>query len=549
MQQTSPYLESKDHDLFVDQNSPERKVRLTRRQWIIIGVVVGLTIVGIAVGLAVGLTRNSSSDSIITVTNTPIVSPTTQTYKCVPTTDESHECVPDATEGNCPNNNCCRFNCVGNTCRPGCTGTYSSAASCIQDSACANKSVQYYECTGNDCDPTDSVTEFKNDPCCGDCADPCDTSTTHLQVLQSGFFTSRDPNTQENFGSLLASNTTGVNGLLYYLAYQNSTTLSLIVTQYNPDTQEMVESAINPLATITTPFDPSLIQIGLGSSVALSDNSTDGLTAAYSSADNWSANLLNDTVKSIGAFALNEAITTNSSAEWLFYKELSTFSNQGVNIANQDTLNGPGVGTIQVPDAVGRALTPSPDKPNNEAVQIFFFGQGSVNTVSYNTVDVNVDAKFPGWLSVENTAFLQSIPSNVSKFGQRLDCSDDATTLFIAGERHLVLYLLSNPTADYPDWSWQLIAVAETTSNVSNVAVSDDGLVLAYTLTGSSNIYISARLDGIAGFHHTRIVGVQGIPGVGGLFVQNVNQANKVYTVYSSSTSDRVEWITVQIIS
>jgi hypothetical protein len=152
--------------------------------------------------------------------------------------------------------------------------------------------------------------------------------------------------------------------------------------------------------------------------------------------------------------------------------------------------------------------------------------------VTFAAFDVNALS----WQVTSTNPFVHSAPpSSVSQFGKMVAGSADGSVLLVACQDQIILYEIFNPQANFVDWKWSTAGMIDVPT-VGNVAVSEDGQVLAWTSRQKPFIYAATKLAGQTGFHHTQFIdfpGFSGSPAFGGLKAVKVS-ANS-YALLASS--------------
>jgi len=488
-----------DHGL----THPTTWSKLSRRdrKWIIFGIVMGVVLLGAIVAITVVLTRGKSG---------PV-----HKYTCVPHKG-GYVCVVDSVNGICKTNQCCKFSCQNDKCQFDCNGKFDSVGDCF--TSCSQGTTDY-GCISNICVPTIAVSPvFKGDPCCGEKCPGCTGTSSRLQKLSEGVVSNPGPYT--NFGQYVGAGILGTDpGDIRLVVSGNSgSTTHMQVFTGNLDGSDRLN--LTPVvAAISTPCLLTGRNLYVGNSGELVGLTTVSGTCLSSLYEGYN----NGTLLTAPGLEPNSLIVGQpADSDYVFSIYVGKMNACNTGLGGNPTVSS-GAVTVTTGMCAGSL--------NSGKTLFVMAGAASTNTLGFFTYTLASKT----WTSVFNP-FVGGIPKGVSGFGNIVACSNNGSVVLVAGDNHVTVFTLTNPTeSDYTKWRWGLGGMVSVTGP-SNLSVSYDGKVVAWTLKDQDYITATTMLD--QPFSHTQKLDIGSSThslGVGGLFVVPVD--GSTYIVLSSSSN------------
>jgi len=445
-------------------------------------------------------------------------------YKCIPHKG-GHECVVDDQHGTCSTPNCCGFNCNNGACEYSCTGKYANANECA--ATCGGS--KFYGCVDNKCVPTTSVSPiFENEPCCGEpCTKACEPNpATTLKTLSEGIF--KNPGTKPNWGQRMGVQLSSVKQNMRMAVTTDMSAIIYDVAFSDTDNSVTLGAQLGEAFTACRTTGTSITVGNDGQSfVFLAFNSFPCASMEITSSFLYTLPITNpDAGPTTVSQNLSSAIAADDYEYMWINPEIGLVIGKGTFPQTVPFEGGP-----DQPNSL------SPGSLNNANVVTCIAAQAGVDELdgffflTYNTSTEKAT-------QTAGNPIVGGAPKGATNFGQLANCSKDSSVLLVAADKAIYLFSLDNPNEpDLSKWMWKHDGMVPTKTNVTNVCVSNDGKILAWTTVDTDYITVSAKLDTVTGFSQTTLLSVspaQTDPlGVGGLFV--IPLKTNVYAVFSAS--------------
>lgn len=507
---------------------------------VIIAFSVFLAITGVVCGVLFGVVLRENSHK----------------YKCVFNTKlNKHVCVVDDLNGQCNSPNCCKFSTNGNVCKWDCKGKY-------EGGNCNFSTNHYYrKNSSGGCvvAPSGVTTPYFNDPCCGEtCHKHSDGGssnddtkggsgdTSHNKVLNNGSLIKiSDSPGSTNTGQLIAcyQSSEGTNTItVATVSIDGSRAFSIeqygLVFNDDKNTANWSLLRTDPFSSSYTiskmPFQIEYGNEGKYTGVAFVGQIAQGFSFVTSDMkvfENGTLKLssLIPTVYGQERFALSPNHST------MYYQYLTTFrlNNSGAISTNLKSFDAKTTDSaITTYGTDNKDLSIFTSIKENEIVMLWNKGNGQVGTDAVESQSVN-------------TFLSGSLPyQQITNLGSHVCISKGCEYIVLSGSNGFVVLKRKNSTytanLEHPEkWKYTIIAKPNH-PNVTNICISSDGKVIAFTSTEQTHSVIH-----VTNLQDEKLVHTQTLaddePNVelsqGGLFVHKVNNSTGKYIVLTSYKS------------
>lgn len=498
----------------------------SKRIGVIAGIVIAVVavIVGVALGVVYGLKKNSNN-------------PVKNLYKCVLDKNNDQHCVVDHTNGTGGESNCCRFTCGNTGCVFDLNGSFSAYSDCQSSCATAEK----YDCSNNKCVPTSGG---QYDSACCDRRDHCALACTgqggnDLKELDDGTFATAEPGS--GFGAFTSAYALSGTSFMVFSHSVNAGDPVLQVyeaevknSQVSFNTTNLYDAAQQPTVFDCGPGAVTIGQVSQGLGVNFDQNCQIG-------AQPGQFGIFQNGYRSSDQAAVMTDSQTSVTTGLTIFDSLTDFLNQSYVLEDKTTSTD---FRERITDLNGTSTFRSISLPSNvidisQSRPFLFFNRPSSNQLLMQENDAQRSTLTTYTNPFNTTNFLQ----NLSNFGKHSAVSlNDASVLVVASDAHLVFFRKSSTTS----LQWDVEAVIPE-SNITNLAVSEDGKIVAWTVSDKSVVYAAQTKDDKDGLHDTLVLSIKGAIqpfGVGGLSVNGM--ANNQYVVTSSTQNENVAYWLIQ---
>lgn len=473
---------------------------LSHRDKIIIIVVVVLVVVGAAItGLVIGLNDLGNSKK-----------PTAHKYACQQTDNGDYTCVADDHGGHCSDQgNCCQFKCINDTCTPVCSGGGT-------DPACNG------DCKVSPFKPIRPIVKFN--------------------ILSRGSITSgQTGNTNPNFGGF-------IDGLM---AAGN---LQLVSSNGLSDAKQAFELMTFSLGTDNvlsrtrdTQWAASLQGPGVLTNVSYS---SDGKTfdsdfftfgvlgastnVAYFFINDDCDNYNSETVATLGPTAEcpnRTAPGTGANLNMLAGPVTHYGNTQDIVFQNTDSR----AVISRGPNRSAASLVGFPSNVQSQASEFLRINDNEFYNETFGANTSTSDLYYDGIANSKLNPFNTTLPSDATGIGNVMAVSPGAKMWVVGGGNYVLAFERDGTTST----TWTQRAAIRIPAQATAVATSDDGTVIAYTVTGKSFVYVSRLTTGKTGVFNTTTISFDGVSyplGIGNNLV--VAQFGEKYGVLVGTLSD-----------
>lgn len=452
--------------------APPNPKALSHRDKIIIIVVVVLVVVGATItGLVIGLNTHGNSKK-----------PTTHKYACQQTDNGDYTCVADDHGGHCSDQgNCCQFKCINDTCTPVCSGGGT-------DPACNG------DCKVSPFKPIRPIVKFN--------------------ILSRGSITSgHTGNTNPNFGGF-------INGLMAAGNLQMVSSNGLTDSKQAFELMTFSLGSDNTLSrTRDTQWAATLQDPGVLTNVSYySDGKTFDLdfftfgvigtstNVAYFFTNDDCFNYNSVTVATLGPTTEcpdRTAPGTGANLNMMSGPVTHYGDTQSMVFQNTDTK----AVLTSGPNRAPASLVGFPANVKSQASQELRVNQNESYDETFGANTSTSDIYYDGIVNSKLNPFNVALPSDATGMGNVMGLSPGAKMWVIGGNNYVVAVERDGTTST----TWTQRAAIRIPDRATAVATSDDGTVIAYTVTGKSFVYVSRLSNGQTGVFNTTTISFDGV--------------------------------------